>query len=116
MRSNLFSPQGRVAWTSGCSQGVGGIASRDSPGRRTTIDLGPGEFASEMTGGERGHGVDPVRRIPARRVGIDDDMAGAAVYLAPRAGSWGGGETLVVDGGVAPAKTDGLQALENSAS
>ena len=36
---------------------------------------------------------------PLRRLGEPDDIAGAAVYLASRAGSWTTGQTLVIDGG-----------------
>src|SRR6478735_2065889 len=36
---------------------------------------------------------------PLRRLGEPDDIAGAAVYLASKAGSWTTGQTLVVDGG-----------------
>jgi len=36
---------------------------------------------------------------PLRRLGEPDDLAGAAVYLASRAGAWTTGQTLVVDGG-----------------
>jgi NAD(P)-dependent dehydrogenase (short-subunit alcohol dehydrogenase family) len=36
---------------------------------------------------------------PLRRLGEPDDIAGAAVYLASRAGSWTSGQTIVVDGG-----------------
>ena len=34
-----------------------------------------------------------------RRLGEPDDLAGAAVYLASRAGAWTTGQTIVVDGG-----------------
>ena len=34
-----------------------------------------------------------------RRLGDPDDLAGAAIYLASRAGAWTTGQTLVVDGG-----------------
>jgi len=44
------------------------------------------------------------KRIPARRIGADEDMAGAAVYLASRAGDYVVGATLVVDGGVSTAR------------
>lgn len=37
--------------------------------------------------------------IPLRRMGNDDDMGGAAVYLSSRAGSWITGHVLTVDGG-----------------
>jgi NAD(P)-dependent dehydrogenase (short-subunit alcohol dehydrogenase family) len=36
---------------------------------------------------------------PLRRLGEPDDLAGAAVYLASRAGGWTTGQTIVVDGG-----------------
>ena len=41
------------------------------------------------------------KAIPARRIGRDEDMAGAAIYLASRAGNYVVGETIAVDGGVA---------------
>ena len=37
---------------------------------------------------------------PLRRLGEVEDIAGAAVYLASRAGAWTTGQTLVVDGGL----------------
>ncbi len=36
---------------------------------------------------------------PLRRLGEPDDIAGAAVFLASRAGAWTTGQTLVIDGG-----------------
>jgi NAD(P)-dependent dehydrogenase (short-subunit alcohol dehydrogenase family) len=36
---------------------------------------------------------------PLRRLGEPDDLAGAAIYLASRAGAWTSGQTIVVDGG-----------------
>jgi NAD(P)-dependent dehydrogenase (short-subunit alcohol dehydrogenase family) len=36
---------------------------------------------------------------PLRRLGEPDDLAGAVIYLASRAGAWTTGQTLVVDGG-----------------
>jgi NAD(P)-dependent dehydrogenase (short-subunit alcohol dehydrogenase family) len=40
------------------------------------------------------------KRTPLRRIGEPDDIAGAAVFLASRAGSWMTGQTIVIDGGV----------------
>ena len=60
----------------------------------------PGAFASEMNKDARDHGDAVAARIPARRVGVDDDMAAAAIYLASRAGDYVVGTTLTVDGGV----------------
>ncbi len=36
---------------------------------------------------------------PLRRLGDPDDIAGAAIYLASKAGAWTTGQTIVVDGG-----------------
>jgi NAD(P)-dependent dehydrogenase (short-subunit alcohol dehydrogenase family) len=62
--------------------------------------IAPGAFASEMNRDARDHAVEVAARIPAKRVGVDADMAGAAIYLASRAGDYVLGQTLVVDGGV----------------
>ena len=40
---------------------------------------------------------------PLRRLGEPDDIAGAAVFFASRAGNWTTGQTLVMDGGVTTA-------------
>ena len=66
--------------------------------------IAPGAFASEMNKLARDHTDAVAARIPARRIGRDDDMAGAAIYLASRAGDYVVGETLVVDGGVTHAR------------
>jgi NAD(P)-dependent dehydrogenase (short-subunit alcohol dehydrogenase family) len=62
--------------------------------------LCPGAFASEMNRAARDEAEAVAARIPARRIGVDDDMAGAAIYLASRAGDYVVGTTLTVDGGV----------------
>jgi NAD(P)-dependent dehydrogenase (short-subunit alcohol dehydrogenase family) len=66
--------------------------------------IAPGAFASEMNRVARDHAEETAKRIPARRIGTDEDMAGAAVYLASRAGDYVMGSTLVVDGGVTHAR------------
>ena len=66
--------------------------------------IAPGAFASEMNRVARDQPQETARRIPAGRVGRDDDMAGAAIYLASRAGDYVMGSTLVVDGGVTHAR------------
>jgi NAD(P)-dependent dehydrogenase (short-subunit alcohol dehydrogenase family) len=40
------------------------------------------------------------RGTPLRRLGEPEDLAGAVIYLASKAGAWTTGQTLVVDGGV----------------
>ncbi len=66
--------------------------------------IAPGAFASDMNKDARDHGDAVAARIPAGRVGQDADMAGAAIYLASRAGDYVVGSTLVVDGGVTHAR------------
>jgi NAD(P)-dependent dehydrogenase (short-subunit alcohol dehydrogenase family) len=63
--------------------------------------LAPGAFASEMNVMARDESERVAQSVPARRIGRDEDMAGAAIYLASRAGDYVVGQTLVVDGGVA---------------
>jgi NAD(P)-dependent dehydrogenase (short-subunit alcohol dehydrogenase family) len=63
--------------------------------------IAPGAFASEMNRVARDHGEEIAKRIPSRRIGRDEDMACAAIYLASRAGDYVVGETIAVDGGVA---------------
>lgn len=62
--------------------------------------IAPGAFASEMNRAARDHGDTVARSIPARRIGTAEDMAGAAIFLASRAGDYVVGETLIVDGGL----------------
>lgn len=66
--------------------------------------IAPGPFASEMNKEARDHGDEVAQRVPAGRIGSEDDMAGAAIFLASRAGDYVLGETLVVDGGASMAR------------
>jgi len=66
--------------------------------------IAPGAFASEMNRDARDHADAVAARVPAGRIGSEEDMAGAAIYLAARAGDYVVGETLVVDGGVTHAR------------
>ena len=66
--------------------------------------IAPGAFASDMNKDARDHEAEVSARIPAGRIGTGEDMAGAAVYLASRAGDYVVGSTLVVDGGVTLAR------------
>src|SRR5205814_4440526 len=48
--------------------------------------IAPGAFASEMNRVARDQGEETAKRIPSRRIGRDEDMACAAIYLASAAG------------------------------
>ncbi|HRD27558.1 MAG TPA: SDR family oxidoreductase, partial [Caulobacter sp.] len=63
--------------------------------------IAPGAFASDMNITARDQSEAVAARIPSRRIGTDEDMQGAAIYLASRAGDYCVGITLAVDGGVA---------------
>ena len=62
--------------------------------------IAPGAFASEMNRAARDHAEEVSKHIPSGRIGVDEDMAGAAIFLASRAGDYVVGQTLAVDGGV----------------
>jgi 2-deoxy-D-gluconate 3-dehydrogenase len=63
--------------------------------------IAPGAFASEMNTTARDKSAAVAALVPAGRIGNEEDMQGAAIYLASRAGDYAVGVTLTVDGGVA---------------
>jgi 2-deoxy-D-gluconate 3-dehydrogenase len=63
--------------------------------------IAPGPFASDMNRAARDHGDVIANHVPTGRIGRDEDMAGAAIYLASRAGDYVVGATIPVDGGIA---------------
>ena len=63
--------------------------------------IAPGAFASDMNRAARDHGDVLAERIPAGRVGTNEDLAGLAIYLASRAGDYVVGNAIAIDGGVA---------------
>jgi len=81
------------------------MALRLAPEHIVVSAIAPGAFASDMNRAARDHGEEVKKRIPSGRIGVDDDMAGAAIYLASRAGDYVVGSTLVVDGGVTHARS-----------
>jgi len=62
--------------------------------------IAPGAFPSDMNKAARDHGGTVAQAIPAKRIGVAEDMAGAAIFLASRAGDYVVGETVTVDGGL----------------
>ncbi|MGU3498658.1 SDR family oxidoreductase [Mycobacterium sp. C31M] len=77
------------------------LAARLAPEAITVNTIAPGRFRSRML--ERAiekEGEKPLLApIPLNRFGEDDDLAGTAIYLASRAGSFVTGAVLPVDGG-----------------
>ena len=72
-----------------------------APERIVVSAIAPGPFASEMNKSARDHADEVAERVPLGRIGELEDMAGAAIFLASRAGDYVVGSTLVVDGGTA---------------
>ena len=63
--------------------------------------IAPGAFASDMNRAARDHGEEVAKRIPNKRIGVPEDIAAAAIFLASNAGNYVVGDTITVDGGVA---------------
>ncbi|SCK40746.1 NAD(P)-dependent dehydrogenase, short-chain alcohol dehydrogenase family [Variovorax sp. HW608] len=80
------------------------MALRLAQDRIVVSAIAPGAFASNMNKEARDHADEIKGHIPAGRIGEPEDMAGAAIYLASRAGDYVMGSTLVVDGGVTHAR------------
>ena len=62
--------------------------------------IAPGPFKSDLNRAARDHADKVAKNVPAGRIGTDEDMAGAAIYLASRAGDYVVGATIAVDGGI----------------
>ena len=62
--------------------------------------IAPGAYPSEMNKAARDHGDAVAAGIPAKRLGVPEDLAAAAIYLASRAGDYVVGDTITVDGGL----------------
>jgi NAD(P)-dependent dehydrogenase (short-subunit alcohol dehydrogenase family) len=62
--------------------------------------IAPGAFPSEMNKAAARNPEGSAKGIPARRVGVAEDMAAGAIYLASRAGDYVVGTTIPIDGGV----------------
>jgi NAD(P)-dependent dehydrogenase (short-subunit alcohol dehydrogenase family) len=78
------------------------VLARELGPRHITVNaIAPGPFRSKMMAVMlEQHEKELVAKSPLGRIGVDDDMAGAAVYLASRAASYVTGAILPVDGGV----------------
>jgi NAD(P)-dependent dehydrogenase (short-subunit alcohol dehydrogenase family) len=68
----------------------------------TVNAIAPGPFESKMMAATlEAFGDQIAASAPLKRIGRPDDMAGAAIYLASRAGAYLTGAVIPVDGGIA---------------
>ena len=78
------------------------LARELGPEHITVNAVAPGPFESKMMAATlEAFGDSIAAAAPLRRIGRDDDMAGIAVFLANRAGSYLTGAIIPVDGGIA---------------
>ena len=78
------------------------LARELGPQHITVNAVAPGPFQSKMMAATLdAFGEQIAAAAPLRRIGRDDDMAGIAVFLASRAGSYLTGAVIPVDGGLA---------------
>ena len=81
------------------------LARHLGPRHITVNAIAPGPFESKMMAETlRNFGDQIARSSPLNRIGRPDDMAGAAIYLASRAGAYVTGAVIPVDGGIATTK------------
>jgi len=66
--------------------------------------IGPGAFPSNMNKAARDFGDMVAASIPNKRIGDAEDIAGAVIFLASRAGDYVIGTTIPVDGGIVNAQ------------
>ncbi len=83
------------------------LAARLIQDQINVTSIAPGAFASDMNKAARDHGEAVAKRIPSGRIGVAEDIAAAAIYLASHAGNYVVGDTITVDGGVAHANIGG---------
>ncbi|ALG10882.1 NAD(P)-dependent dehydrogenase (short-subunit alcohol dehydrogenase family) [Kibdelosporangium phytohabitans] len=78
------------------------LARELGPQHVTVNAVAPGPFPSQMMASTLDAIGDTIAaKAPLRRLGRDDDMAGVAVFLASRAGSYLTGTIIPIDGGIA---------------
>jgi 2-deoxy-D-gluconate 3-dehydrogenase len=81
------------------------MAARLVKDRIVVSAIAPGPFASDMNVYARDHEAQTAAAVPLQRIGTDLDIAGAAIFLASRAGDYVVGSVVTVDGGIAFAKS-----------
>jgi len=79
------------------------LARKLAPQQITVNAIAPGPFESKMMAATLEAFGDSIRAgVPLGRIGRPDDMAGIAIFLASRAGSYLTGTVIPVDGGMIP--------------
>lgn len=80
------------------------VLAADLAPRRITVNaVVPGYFPTKMTAhirGEEERSQELLARVPLRRYGVPEDIAGLCIFLASRAGAYVTGATIPVDGGM----------------
>jgi 3-oxoacyl-[acyl-carrier protein] reductase len=82
--------------------GMTRTVSKELAGRKVTVNaICPGFIETEMTGALGDTILDEVKkRIPAKRIGKAEEIAGAVLFLASDAASYITGQVITVDGGM----------------
>ena len=82
--------------------GMTRTVSKELAGRKVTVNaVCPGFIETEMTGALGDAILDEVKkRIPAKRIGKAEEIAGAVLFLASDAASYITGQVITVDGGM----------------
>lgn len=83
------------------------ILAQEFAGRQVTVNaIAPGPFPTNMTRfaiGDEAGAARGAKTVPMRRLGRDDDIAGAILFLTGRGGAYTTGAILPVDGGLSVA-------------
>jgi NAD(P)-dependent dehydrogenase (short-subunit alcohol dehydrogenase family) len=81
------------------------LAAKLGPDHITVNAIAPGPFESKMMAETlRNFGDSIAASSPLNRIGRPDDMAGAAIFLASRAGAYVTGAVIPIDGGISTTK------------
>jgi NAD(P)-dependent dehydrogenase (short-subunit alcohol dehydrogenase family) len=77
------------------------LAGKLAPDDITVNAIAPGPFESKMMAATLAAAGDAIARTnPRKRIGVPDDMAGVAVFLASKASAYITGAVIPVDGGI----------------
>ena len=83
------------------------ILAQEFAGRQTTVNaIAPGPFPTNMTRfaiGDEAGAARGAKTVPMGRLGREDDIAGAILFLTGRGGAYTTGAILPVDGGLSVA-------------